>query len=152
MASDDTPLDEKQFSFPGWFEDPFWRSLGGLNSNTVLWYFVESPFFDRMSNNAILSQQLSHNENLRHILLNRDLLEARLKTMSGLEFVVSEQPADPGPTGTGVWVVRKQMRRKKPGEEDEVTVLNSYHIVDGKIYMAPLAADLLKKSMVGLKE
>lgn len=71
--------------------------------------------------------------------------------MNGLEFIVAEQPADPSPAGTGVWVIRKQMRRKRQGEEDEVSVLNTYHVVGENIYMAPVAADLLGSRMVGSK-
>jgi mediator of RNA polymerase II transcription subunit 6 len=148
MAAEEPPLDERQWSFPSWLENPIWN---GLHSNSVLWYFSESPFYDRMSNNAVLMQQLSHNEQLVHILFNRELLEARMRSMSGKEFVVSEQPADPSPAGSGLWVIRKQNRVKgKAGEADEVTVLNTYHIVENKIYMAPSAADLLKRSMVSL--
>jgi mediator of RNA polymerase II transcription subunit 6 len=145
----DQPLDEQFYFSPGYFESSGW---GSLHSNSVLWYFQESPFFDVMSNNMILLQQLRYNEKLVHVLYNRELFEARLKAMSGLEFIVAEQPADPGPAGTGVWVIRKQIRKKRQGEEDEVTVLNTYHIVGDRIYMAPVVADMLKTKMVSLEK
>ena len=146
MAVDDRTLDETVFRAPSFLANPMWVSI---HSNSVLWYFAESPYFDMMSNNMILLRQLEHNAQFSHILFNRELFEARLKTMSGLEFIVAEQPADAGPAGTGVWVIRKQMRRKRPGEEDEVNVLGTYHIVGENIYMAPVVADLLGSRMVG---
>jgi mediator of RNA polymerase II transcription subunit 6 len=145
MAVDERTLDETVFSSPSFIANPQW---GSVHSNSVLWYFAESPYFDMMSNNMVLLRQLEHNQQLSWILFNREAFEARLRTMNGLEFVVAEQPADQGPGGTGVWVIRKQMRRKRQGEEDDVNVLNTYHIVGENIYMAPVAADLLGSRMV----
>lgn len=71
-----------------------------------------------------------------------------MRELAGVEFVVAEQPAIPGPDGNGVWVIRKQVRKKKPNHEDEVSVLNTYHIVGENIFMAPLAADLLGSRIV----
>lgn len=71
--------------------------------------------------------------------------------MSGLEFMVAEQPAETGPgAGTGVWVIRKQTRRKRQGEEDEVLVHATYFVVGENIYMAPAFSDILGSRMVGL--
>lgn len=149
MAADEPPLDEQQWFAPQWLEDHFWGLWNGnLVAENVLWYFASSPFYDRMSNNATIFQQLFGREH-QHILFNVDLLEARLKNMQGVEFVIAEQPANPGPGFGGVWAIRKQRRTKRPGEEDDVSVLNTYTIVEGKISMAPTAADLLKNSMVG---
>lgn len=148
MAVDERTLDETVFSNPSFFANPIW---GSVHSNSVLWYFADSPYFDMMSNNMVLLRQLEHNQQLSWILFNREAFEARLRTMNGLEFIVAEQPADPSPAGTGVWVIRKQMRRKRQGEEDEVSVLNTYHVVGENIYMAPVAADLLGSRMVGSK-
>lgn len=122
-----------------------------MHPNNVLWYFKESPYFESMSNNNILIQQLSYNEHLKHILFNKELFEARLRGMSGLEFIVGEQPADPSPAGTGVYVIRKQMRRKRQMEEDEVIVLSTYHVVGMNIYMASVVADILGSRMVYLE-
>jgi mediator of RNA polymerase II transcription subunit 6 len=47
-------------------------------------------------------------------------------------------------------VIRKQTRRKRPGEEDEITVHNTYYIVGENIYMAPTMADILSNRMVSI--
>lgn len=85
-----------------------------------------------------------------YIVETREAMEARLKTMSGLEFMVAQEPAemDPG-TGTGVWVIRKQIRRKRQGQEDEVNVQATYFVVGENIYMAPTVADIIGNRLVG---
>ena len=48
MASaKDPPLDEIQ-----WHAPPIAAAMQGIHSNSVLFYFAESPFFDRQSNNG----------------------------------------------------------------------------------------------------
>jgi mediator of RNA polymerase II transcription subunit 6 len=70
--------------------------------------------------------------------------------MSGLEFLVGEEPAESGPgMGTGVWVIRKQTRKKRWQQEDEVTVHASYFVVGENIYMAPRLSDMLACHIVG---
>ncbi|PNY26475.1 Mediator of RNA polymerase II transcription subunit 6 [Tolypocladium capitatum] len=112
------PLDEIQ-----WRSPPIVAQMGGLHSNTILFYFAESPFFERTSNNAIIMSQAMNNASMYHFIQTREVFEGRLKTMSGLEFIVGEEPAETGPgMGTGVWVIRKQTRRKRYQDEDEITV------------------------------
>jgi mediator of RNA polymerase II transcription subunit 6 len=136
-ASAGPPLDEIQWRAPPQFE-------GGIHSNSVLYYFSESPFFDKTSNNEVVFQQGLNNPNMTQFLATRELFEGRLKSMSGLEFIVAQEPAETGPgAGTGVWVINKQTRRKRQGEEDEVTVHATYFIVGGNIYMAPSLADII---------
>lgn len=119
------------------------------NTATVLFYFQESPFFDQTSNNAILFSQAQYNEKMLPILFTRKAFEGRLKTMSGLEYIVAQEPAEMAPgTGTGVWVIRKQIRRKRSGEEDEITVLATYFVVGLNIYMAPSVGDILSNRLV----
>ncbi|KEY73359.1 hypothetical protein S7711_01473 [Stachybotrys chartarum IBT 7711] len=133
------PLDEIQ-----WRSPQIIASMGGLHSNTILFYFAESPFFERTSNNAVVMNQALNNASMFHYIATRDAFEGRLKTMSGLEFIVGEEPAISAPgMGTGVWVIRKQTRRKRFQEEDEVIVHSSYFVVGENIYMAPSLMDIL---------
>ena len=89
------------------------------------------------------------NPKMFHIIQTRQAFEGRLKTMSGLEFIVAQEPAEMAPgTGTGVWVIRKQVRRKRSGEEDELLVLGTYFVVGENIYMAPAVSDILGGRMV----
>jgi mediator of RNA polymerase II transcription subunit 6 len=89
------------------------------------------------------------NQALAHAISTREGLEARLKSMSGLEFMVAEEPTEMAVgTGTGVWVIRKQARRKRPGQSDEITVLATYFIVNDTIFVAPALGDILNSRLV----
>ncbi|KAL2855502.1 RNA polymerase II transcription mediator complex subunit Med6 [Aspergillus pseudoustus] len=143
---------------PSSLEEILWRSpshvqmMGGyLHSNNILFYFAESPFFDATSNNASLAIQANYNEAFRHFVETREAFENRLKSMQGLEFVVAYDPLQAA-TGTNaqfahepsnVWVIRKQMRRKRAGHEDEVVVLATFFVVGDCIYMAPSVASVV---------
>ncbi|KAG5932596.1 hypothetical protein E4U53_001255 [Claviceps sorghi] len=139
-TTNEPPLDEIQ-----WRSPQIVASMGGLHSNTILFYFAESPFFERTSNNAVIMSQAMNNMSMYHYIQTREAFEGRLKTMSGLEFIVGEEPAETGPgMGTGVWVIRKQTRRKQQyQEEDDITVHASFFVVGENIYMAPTLADIL---------
>ncbi|KAM0450908.1 hypothetical protein ACHAO4_006299 [Trichoderma viride] len=135
----DPSLDEIQ-----WRSPQIVAQMGGLHSNTILFYFAESPFFERTSNNAVIMAQAMNNMAMYHYIQTRETFETRLKTMSGLEFIVGEEPAETGPgMGTGVWIIRKQTRRKRYQDDDEITVHASFFVVGENIYMAPTLADIL---------
>ncbi|MCJ1322932.1 Mediator of RNA polymerase II transcription subunit 6 [Xylographa vitiligo] len=146
MASVEDPLlDEIQWRSPATAQ-----GMGGIHTNTVLPYFYESPYFDRTSNNAILSSQALYNPSMLHIVATREAFEARLRTMAGLEFVVTHDPSEGGQNvnNSGVWVIRKQSRRKRPGLDDEITTLNSYFVVGESVYMAPSVGNILGGRLV----
>ncbi|KAL2196343.1 MED6 mediator subfamily complex component-domain-containing protein [Corynascus similis CBS 632.67] len=137
------PLDEIQWRAPPDFEM-------GIHSNSVLFYFAQSPFYDRTSNNEVLFQQGLNNPNVTPYLATRELFEGRLKTMSGLEFVVAQEPAETGPgAGTGVWVINKQTRRKQ-SPQDEIIVHGTYFVVGENIYMAASFADILSSRIAAI--
>lgn len=138
------PLDEIQWSSPYKVAE-----MQGIHTNSVLHYFAESNFFDRTSNNAIITSQAMYNASMHQVVQTREAMEAYLATMAGLEFRVAQAPAETAPgTGTGVWVIRKQTRKKRSSEEDEITVHNTYYVVGEHIYMAPTVADVLSSRMV----
>ncbi|KAJ5099196.1 hypothetical protein N7532_006197 [Penicillium argentinense] len=141
MAGQDAAMEEIL-----WRSPPHVQMMGGfLHSNNILFYFAESPFFDPTSNNASLAIQASYNEAFRHFIETREAFEDRLKTMQGLEFVVSYDPLQAAAQADGrfahepsnVWVIRKQNRRKRGGMDDEVTIVSTYFVVGDCIYMAP---------------
>ncbi|TQS37685.1 hypothetical protein Golomagni_01830 [Golovinomyces magnicellulatus] len=139
MASSEPPLDEIQWKSPNAVME-----MQGIHSNSILFYFAQSPFFDRTSNNAVLFNQAMFNPNMMPLIQTREAFEGRLKAMTGLEFMVAQEPAEMAPgTGTGVWVIRKQTRRKTQSGDSEVTVHSSYFVVGENIYMAPSAADVI---------
>lgn len=142
-AANEPPLDEIQWRHPLAVQE-----MGGIHSNTVLFYFAESPFFDRTSNNAVLYNQAMFNPNMHVLIQTREAFEGRLREMSGLEYIVAQEPAEMGPgMGTGVWVIHKQTRRKRD-PEDEITVHAAYYVIGENIYMAPTLADILSFRMV----
>ncbi|KAL8725751.1 MAG: hypothetical protein Q9166_007151 [cf. Caloplaca sp. 2 TL-2023] len=150
------PLDEIQWKAP-----LIAQSYGGIQTNTgkaqrpailqtvmtdpVLPYFYQSPFFDATSNNATITLQATHNPDLFYLIQTREAFEARLRTMQGLEFMVAHDPSDNGTRvdNSGVWVIRKQYRRKRPGVEDEVAAINSYYVIGENVYMAPSLGSIL---------
>ncbi|KAL8951151.1 MAG: hypothetical protein Q9222_002858 [Ikaeria aurantiellina] len=140
MGSQEPPLDEIQWKAP-----PFAQSMGGIQTNTVLPYFYQSPFFDATSNNATITTQATHNPALFYLIQTREAFEGRLRTMQGLEFMVTQDPSDNGTKieNSGVWVIRKQNRRKKAGAEDEIIPISSYYVVGENIYMAPTLGNIL---------
>ena len=134
------------------------RSLAGPPATTsltctslsVLPYFYESPFFDKTSNNATLTTQGMYNQNLFYILGTRKLFEERLRSMQGLEFMVTHDPSE-GDTKfdhSGVWVIRKQRRRKRPGMQDEVTGIASFYVVGDTVYMSSSVANIISSKLV----
>ena len=70
--------------------------------------------------------------------------------MQGLEFMVAEDPSDNGTKveNSGVWVISKQIRRKRQGMQDEITPINSYYVVGINIYMAPTVGKILGSRLV----
>lgn len=71
--------------------------------------------------------------------------------MGGLEFVVAQEPAETAPgTGTGVWVIRKQLRRLRPHspDGDDISILGTYFVVGENIYMAPAVGDVIGSRLV----
>ncbi|KAF4120555.1 hypothetical protein GMORB2_2993 [Geosmithia morbida] len=141
-SPNDPPLDEIQWRSPASI-----AQLGALHSNTILFYFAESPFFERTSNNAVIMSQAMSNPDMYHFIQTREAFEGRLRTMTGLEFMVGEEPAETGPgMGTGVWVVRKQTRRR----DGEVSIHASYFIVGENIYMAPTLGDILASRIMSI--
>lgn len=118
--------------------------------STVLPYFAESPFFDATSNNATLTTQAFFNPNMFYIIQTREAFEGRLRTMQGLEFMVTHDPSenDTKPGHNGVWVIRKQNRRKRQGAQDEITGISSYYVVGENVYMAPSVGNILGSRLV----
>ena len=53
-----------------------------------------------------------------------------------------------GPGGsTGVWVINKQLRRKRAGQRDDLTVTGTYFVVGENIYQAPSVLDIVQNRL-----
>lgn len=70
--------------------------------------------------------------------------------MQGLEFMVTHDPSNNGhqQDNSGVWVIRKQYRRKRQGLDDELTPISCYFVIGENIYMAPSVGNVLGSRMV----
>ncbi|CAN8095711.1 unnamed protein product [Discula destructiva] len=139
----ENPLDEIV-----WCDPRFFQQHGPLHNNTVLMYFADSPWCDATSNNRVIMAQSFYNPALANVVATRETFEERLRSMNGLEYIVAEAPEETGPgVGTGVWVIKKQTRKKRPGLEDEVTVQAFYYIIGQNIYPAPSLMDMMSSKM-----
>ena len=121
-----------------------------LTSLAVLHYFSWSPFFDHTSNNNALIVQAGASQELFDAFWNRQLFEARLRTMQGLEFIVIEDPSEGGTKleHSGVWVIRKQYRKKIAGAQDDITPVCCYTVMGENIFIAPTIGDILSGRLV----
>ena len=127
-----------------------------INSYPVLFYFAESPFFDRTSNNSSIFGQALGDVRFQSFLATRKNFEGRLRQLSGLEYVVVYDPLElnvqiDGPNGkeiSNIWVIAKQNRQKRMGIDDQVIVLAYYYIVGDSIYQAPSVAKVLTNRLV----
>ncbi|KAF1814627.1 MED6-domain-containing protein [Eremomyces bilateralis CBS 781.70] len=139
-------LDEIQWRLPQAVE--FYR---GVHTDSVHLYFMNSPFFDPTSNNGVLRQQSELNPAMQYLLRSRADFENRLKTMQGLEFMVVQEPQQLSDgQDTGIWIIRKQERQKRPGKEDELTVLGSYFVVGEDVYQAPSIGDIIRNRLLSV--
>lgn len=76
--------------------------------------------------------------------------------MQGLEFMVAYDPLQAAVQSesqlahepSNIWVIRKQMRQKRPGMEDDVVVLSTYYIVGDAVYMAPAVSSVVGNRIV----
>jgi len=141
-----------------YYRDSNWVAYNGgyIHSNNVLFYFAQSPFFDRQSSNTSIFLQALSNPHFGQWLNTRESFEAQLRRLSGLEYVVAHDPLatnvqTDGPNGkefSNVWVIKKQQRAKRAGQEDQVTVLAFYYIVGDAIYQAPSVAKVMANRML----
>lgn len=122
-----------------------------INLRAVLYYFSDSDFFDKTSNNHQLFIQAVGQPARAHILSTRDAFEAELDKLSGLEYRVVLGPRDFGPEmliGQGRWVIRKQERTKRAGAQDEIKILATYIVIGQVIYQAPSVLDVVWARLV----
>ena len=123
-------------------------------------YFYLSPFFDSTSSNGQLTQQLNHNPAAAARITSQADFDEALKGFRGTEYVIAAGSAD-----SGVWVVRKQVRKAPrevtlPGsgggsgaaggktKVEDVSVVADYYIVGENIDQAPSVGAVLQNRVV----
>jgi mediator of RNA polymerase II transcription subunit 6 len=83
------------------------------------------------------------------IMADRHAFEERLRSMTGIEYMVVDgpDPRKPDANVNPVWTIRKHRREKEPGQPDRVTVLGTYFAIGENIYQAPSLYDILKNGL-----
>ncbi|KAF2250574.1 hypothetical protein BU26DRAFT_517408 [Trematosphaeria pertusa] len=137
------PLDESEYDEPAAL-----RGLPGgtLNSESILWYFMGSPFFDASSNNVALFNHLRQlGPAGQPTLDSRHAFEEALlsKYNHGSYFVVASEPKREGEP----WVIQRQ--RKDQGSA-EIVVEGTWYTQGTKILMAPSLLDVLQLRLLSV--
>ncbi|KAF2156232.1 MED6-domain-containing protein [Myriangium duriaei CBS 260.36] len=137
------PLDEIQYSDQNVLG--YWQ---GVHANSVHGYLSESPFFDHTSKNGVLWGQALNDAQTLALYSDRQRLEQTLRQRPGTEYMIvgEPQPVEDQTYGpdTGVWVIRKQERTKRPSpRDDELTTLGTYYITGVNAYQAPSVYDVV---------
>ena len=68
--------------------------------------------------------------------------------------MVTQDPSENGTKleNSGVWVIRRQTRRKRPSAEDEITPISSYYVIGENIYMASSLGSVLGARLVNASQ
>ncbi|KAF2002524.1 hypothetical protein P154DRAFT_561994 [Amniculicola lignicola CBS 123094] len=134
------PLDEQTYNNPGLIaaEMPGFS----LNADSIHWYFMNSPFFDRGSNNNAFLMQLQYSPEQPYFYASRANFEKGLRERypDGIQFMVVGEPQEPNQP----WVVQKQLVR----EREVVQVLGTYYTMGTAFFMAPSLLDVLHSRLV----
>jgi len=139
MAPQPALLDETEFDAPYLLHE---LPGGNLNTDSILWYFMNSPFFDAASNNTALMQQLRNHPDGHSTLMSRRLFEEHLARFpAGLSYFCVAEPQGPGQP----YVIQRQfkMLNQETGRP-EVQVQGTYYTDGTRIRMAPSLLDVVQ--------
>jgi mediator of RNA polymerase II transcription subunit 6 len=133
------PLDETEFDQPWLLHE---LPGGNLNSDSLLWYFYNSPFFDRTSNNSALINQLRSHPDGQAIMFSRQAFEEKLSNFAhGVQFKCVAEPQAPGQP----WVLQKQFKTVHAETGRPITQVQATYYTQGtKIFMAPSLLDVVQ--------
>jgi mediator of RNA polymerase II transcription subunit 6 len=137
MVPQPAPEDEQFFDRPDLI--PTLSAAGTLNSNTILWYFYNSPWFDQGSNNNSLLRQVGGTPQQELIFNNRLAFEERLRT---------DEPKGDGEP----WVIQRQEKRvdENTGKTADTVVTATYYTQGTRIVMAKSVLDVLQTRMLSV--
>jgi mediator of RNA polymerase II transcription subunit 6 len=142
------PEDEFLFDRPELL--PTLSAAGKLDTNTILWYFYNSPWFDPSSNNATLLNQVGGTPQQDLLFSNRKAFEERLRTdyRDGIQFVVTREPQAEGEP----WVIERQLKTIDPatGKTGKIEVTATYYTQGTRITMAKSVLDVLQARMLSV--
>ncbi|KAL1583054.1 Mediator of RNA polymerase II transcription subunit 6 [Cladosporium halotolerans] len=156
MAQDETPLDERVYSehmqnvwYMGMLENSEFH-FPFMSENMLHHYFAGSPFMDWTTKNGLEIKQCQQDPYGWHFSHNRKDFEAQIASRNGTEYMIAEGAqmefdAEGRPSKGGVYVIRKQDRRKAapPAGKDALETLATYYVIGENVYQAPSVADVL---------
>lgn len=155
MAQDSSPLDERVYSehmqnvwYMGQLENSEFH-FPFMSDNMLHHYFSKSPFFDWTTKNGLEIQQCQQDPYGWQWSHNRQNFETQIASRNGQEYMIAEGQGmefdkEGKPTKGGVWVIRKQERRKGADKgRDALETLATYYIVGENVYQAPSVGDIL---------
>ncbi|KAF1990172.1 MED6-domain-containing protein [Aulographum hederae CBS 113979] len=118
--------------------------------NGVYHYFNMTPKIDLQSNFSVVLAQSGTNASMMHLQRDRGAFEEHLKSMSGIEYMIIDEPKTVEEEAEGVYVIHKRMRRKVAGEEDQLSVLACYYLIGEGIYRAPSIEQMLSARILNI--
>ncbi|CAI5758263.1 unnamed protein product [Candida verbasci] len=130
---DDIMYDEIQWKSPEFIQ------ARGLNTSNVLEYFSLSPFYDRTSNNQVLTMQFQFQQiSIPMNMTFQQYFQSRLAEMTGIEFILAyiREP--------DFWIIRKQNRK----DSTNVLILQDYYVIGANVYQAPKIYDVLSSRLL----
>lgn len=122
---------------------------GVLTSDTILWYFMNSPFYDMNSNNHIIMNQYLHSPELAQLYLaNRHAFEEKVRSLKdGTMFVVVHEPKNENEP----WVIQRQEKMLDAnGRPAGIEVRGTYYTQGAKIIMAKSVLDVLQLRLLAV--
>ena len=129
---------------------PTLSAAGKLDTNTIIWYFYNSPWFDPSSNNATLLNQVGGTPQQDLLFTNRKAFEERLKIdyPYGTQYVVTHEPQAEGQP----WVIERQEKSIDPltGRTNKIEVTATYYTQGTRIVMAKSVLDVLQARMLSV--
>ncbi|KAL5426315.1 hypothetical protein PMIN04_002008 [Paraphaeosphaeria minitans] len=148
MPPQPAPEDEWQFDRPDLL--PTLSAAGTLNTNTILWYFYNSPWFDQGSNNNSLLRQVGGTPQQELLFNNRVAFEERMRTdyPYGTQYVVAYEPKNDGEP----WVIQRQEKSvdQETGKTAKTDVTATYYTQGTRIFMAKSLLDVLQTRLLSV--
>ena len=144
MAPQIPPLDEQEFDQPSLI-----AGLPGQDmniGNNLFWYFTSSPWFEAMSINIAVFNNVQLLPDGQQIMGDRKLWDERLRAEPyGVQFIAAAEPQGEGQP----WVMQRQNKVQNPttGEVD-THVEGNWYTHGTKVLMAPSLLDVVQSRLL----
>lgn len=140
MPAQIPPLDEQEYADPQ-------MPLAHLDSdNNIIFYLMNSPFFEAQSNNSAVYNTAQGHPNGMQLLNHRPTYETELKKYnSGLQFIVAGEPKGEGQP----WLIQRQhkVENRETGNPETVAEGN-YYTQGTRLLMAPSLLDVVQARLL----